>query len=211
MIPFHKKETSIWGLSYRPTTEPEISDDDDHASDIKKRAQGKEFSQCNRDVLLAQMHDGLKCILEIGVNKYPMGVSSTGVILDNKPKGCVYLGIDILDKSHLDNAEDNIFTLQTNSSDHKKVIDRLKELGHRRIDLLMIDGWHSINAVVNDWQYTQWLSDAAVVVAHDTNAHTGPTLLFDAVDESLFDKKRHCTAKNKGVFADWGIAVYKPR
>ena len=157
------------------------------------------------------MHDDLKCILEIGVNKYSMETSSTGVILDNKPKDCVYLGVDILDKSHLDDAENDVFTLQTNSSDHKRVIDRLKELGHRRIDLLMIDGWHSINAVVNDWQYTQWRSDNAVIIAHDTNAHTGPMLLFDAIDESLFDKKKHCVGKKNGVFTDWGIAVYKPR
>ena len=71
------------------------------------------------------------------------------------------------------------------------------------IDLLFIDGWHSVNQCANDWHYTDMLSDNGVVILHDTNSHPGCVALFDAVDENQYAKERHC------LEADYGIAVFR--
>ena len=46
------------------------------------------------------------------------------------------------------------------------------------------------------------LAPQGVVVMHDTNEHPGPFAVFEAIDERLFDKTKHCTEG-----PDWGIAT----
>ena len=73
----------------------------------------------------------------------------------------------------------------------------------QNLDILMIDGWHSVHTCVNDWGYVDMLSDGGAVIVHDTNAHPGPIALFSAVDDNLFTKERFCSELN-----DMGIAVF---
>ena len=57
-----------------------------------------------------------------------------------------------------------------------------------------------------DWKYAERLSPHGTVAMHDTNVHPGPVTVFDAIDEQLFDKKKHCTEGS-----DWGISVIRKR
>jgi hypothetical protein len=85
------------------------------------------------------------------------------------------------------------------------VLGKLRSQNIEKLDLIMIDGWHSVNMCVNDWQYTDLLSDHGMVILHDTNSHPGCVALFDAVDENLWIKERFCTNN------DYGIATFKRR
>lgn len=76
----------------------------------------------------------------------------------------------------------------------------MKYINVQNIDFLFIDGLHSINQVVSDWKYTEKLSDIGIVGMHDTNAHPGPYCVYDAIDETIFRKKKYCPNN------DWGIA-----
>jgi hypothetical protein len=136
--------------------------------------------------------------------------------MENKPDEAVYLGVDLIDKEYLDLPEKNVYTMVCDSFKRDRVRNRLNELGVKKVDLLMIDGWHSVNAVVNDWQYSELLSDNGVILMHDTNCHTGPVAVVDAIDRKLWKVKKYCLEKKQHrkkkvglVFADWGIAVVK--
>jgi hypothetical protein len=59
---------------------------------------------------------------------------------------------------------------------------------------------------VADWKYVERLSSQGVVVMHDTNVHPGPVVVFEAIDEKIFEKVKYCTDG-----PDWGISVVKRR
>ena len=117
-----------------------------------------------------------KCIVEIGVdcNGTPTQMTATRVFLDNKKDDTVYIGVDINDKSYLDDTEKNIYTIKTSSSNIEQVMDFIRSKGVNKIDYLFIDGDHSINQVLIEWEYTQWLADDGIVGFHDTSVHPGP-------------------------------------
>lgn len=197
------RPTMIYGLKFLPSLEPHVSDNQD--TPAWGWATGPEISACNLAVVsdvLAQMQSRCNAIVEIGVHRN-QGGSITNVLMDNKPKSAKYVGIDIEDKSYLDNTESNIFTIKSNSHDQRKIREKFDQVGINKIDVLMIDGWHSVNTCVNDWCYVDMLSDHGCVILHDTNAHPGCLALFHAVDEKLFRKTRHCTSMN-----DMGIATF---
>lgn len=210
-----KEGIEVPGLKYVPTSEPERSDDEDHVPWVHSIARGLKFSAKGEKIIKDLIREtNPNAILEIGVHKYPYKKSTFRLFTEGKSKNCVYLGVDILDKSNLNNPKRNIHTIKCSSFERDLVKNKLDELGVEKIDLLMIDGWHSINAVVNDWQYTEILSEDGVVVLHDTNAHTGPVAVFDAIDETLWEKKKYCRSTKKvpkhgEVFDDWGLAIVK--
>lgn len=129
-----------------------------------------------------------KVILEIGVEQNPENETTTSVFLDTKAKECKYFGVDLKDKSFLQNKEEEIYTIQTNSSNYAVVIDYLRECGANEIDFLFIDGWHSINQVLTEWEYTSILSEGGIVGFHDINYHPGPKRFFAALDETKWEK-----------------------
>jgi hypothetical protein len=199
------RPTAVQGLSYFPDLEPDISNDQDHPPGGWMSA--LEVSDANLDVVrnvVTEMkdRDALHAILEIGVNRNGER-SMSRILLDERPEQCHYLGVDIDDKSYLDDHDHLIYTVQCSSSDQSKVRDRLREMGVGIIDLLFIDGWHSVNQCVNDWRYTDLLSPTGVVILHDTNSHPGCVALFEAVDPALYHKTRYC------LEADYGIAVFR--
>jgi predicted O-methyltransferase YrrM len=114
-----------------------------------------------------------KTFMEIGVCRNG-NYSSTHTIIKNVPSDGIYLGVDLDDKSFLNNPSKGIHTLKTSSSNYSEVIDKLNSLGVDKLDFLFIDGWHSINQVLADWEYTNILSSGGVVAFHDTKAHPGP-------------------------------------
>lgn len=207
MYSVQRRSEVIEGLTYRPTLEPGRSDDTDFYGEFY-RPVPREFSAANQDVLKQALlaTPNVRCIVEIGVQRNPLPESSTGILLQHKPARAIFIGIDVEDKRHLADSHRGIYTIQGDSADHAKVFALMNHLGLPKIDFLFIDGWHSVNQCIADWLYVERLSPKGVVVMHDTNVHPGPVVVFDAIDERLFNKKKFCTEG-----PDWGIAVIKRR
>lgn len=161
----------------------------------------QEFSDCNRANLeqyFMRIRDNCRAILEIGVCRNG-GDSSTHVFLNNKREDCVYVGIDLDDKSFLDNAERHIHTIKNTSSDIEGNMAKIREFGVDKFDFIFIDGWHSINQCYLDWEYTQWLSDLGIVGFHDVSCHPGPYAFIRALDTDKW------TVITNTCPDDWGI------
>lgn len=140
-------------------------------------------------------------IVEIGVNRNGDG-SFTQALLKNKPDHIPYLGIDVEDKSYLNNPAKKIYTIQASSFEQDKNREYMRAIGLEKISILFIDGDHSVNAVVNDWRYADLLSDDGVVMLHDTVSHPGPRVILEAIDKQLFKVDRHFPNED-----DYGLAM----
>lgn len=192
--------TDIWGLKFLPSVEPEHSNDRDfplwHWPNI-----AIEVSDCNIAVVnqaLDILGDKLKATLEIGIDRNN-DRSMNRVVINGRPKGSFWLGVDIEDKAHLNDQENNVHTLCCNSHDQDAIRNYLKSKGIDKIDLLTIDGWHSVNTTINDWRYADLLSDHGIVLVHDTNFHPGDIALVEAVDPDLFEIRRECIGADSGI------------
>ena len=185
------------GLKYKYSVRnnPEYNDLD--ALEIPNNYAGtgygnREFSIDNQMILKQYLNDWINkkdklCIVEIGVNRNTYNESSTSIFLDNKRSNDIYIGIDIEDKSFLNNSEKNIHTIQSKSENIEYVLNKFSEIGIQEIDILMIDGWHSINTVYTEWKYTKILSEKGLVVFHDTNGHPGPYFIIKSIDTTQYD------------------------
>ena len=196
--------TMLYGLKFFPSLEPHCSNDQD-TPNWGWPDSNIEVSDCNLAVVqsvLNKLGNNCHSIMEIGVHRN-LERSITNILMTQKPVSCQYLGVDIDDKSYLDNHSQNIFTLQANSHDKVAVRQKLRQLGMKNLDLIMIDGWHSVHTCVNDWGYVDLLTDTGAVIVHDTNTHPGPVSLCSAVDENLFKIERSCTETS-----DMGITVF---
>lgn len=140
-------------------------------------------------------------ILEIGISRNGDG-SFTQAMLLNKPDNIKYLGVDLDDKTYLDNKEKNTYTIKENSFNIESVKNYAKEIGMDKISILFIDGWHSLNAVINDWKYVDMLSDDGIVILHDSNYHPGPTVFVEAIDRSQFRVEKHFQFQD-----DYGVTI----
>lgn len=157
-----------------------------------------EFMPANHEALdyAIKLCKNPKVFVEIGVHRNNQN-SSTHTILKNKPDDGIYLGIDVEDKSFLDNPALGIHTIKTTSSNYDLVIEKLKSLGVSHIDFLFIDGWHSINQVLDDWEYTRILSPNGVVAFHDVTAHPGPYYFIRNLNKEKWDVcENACPADN---------------
>jgi len=141
-----------------------------------------------------------KVILEIGVCLQQK--TFTEILSKEKPPECVYIGVDICSKSSMRDEPNNVFTLRFNSCDRGPINEFVKSKGP--VDILMIDGWHSINHALNDFLFVENLAENGVVVLHDTNAHPGPVMLLSVLDRAVWDVTKHFTDDE-----DWGLAVVK--
>jgi len=207
-LSIEKLESDIWGLSYIPKMIDYDNDADQLFGDfvINHNNIPCHFSNCNIKTLEYIIDSTNPTgILEIGVHR-PTGTldSSTKIILDKKSDSTTYIGIDKDPKDILDNSGNNVYSLSQDSNNHQLVYDFMETIGVTGFDLIMIDGWHSVNMCVSDWKYTERLLENGVVILHDTNFHPGPMLLFDAIDGALFDKKLYCINDN-----DYGLGVLR--
>jgi predicted O-methyltransferase YrrM len=160
-----------------------------------------EVTDCNRHSLLQQfmrVRDSAKSILEIGIGRNAEQ-SFAYVFFNSKKKDTVYVGLDIDDRSFLNDSEKNIYTLVADSSDYDGNVSKFKELGVEKFDFIFIDGWHSINQVLRDWEYTNLLADGGIIGFHDTSCHPGPNAFINNLDpEKWVVEKNMCPN-------DWGI------
>jgi predicted O-methyltransferase YrrM len=159
-----------------------------------------EITDCNRNELIRhflKVRDTSSAILEIGIFNNGAG-SFTGCLLNNKKQETIYVGIDISDKSVLNNKEHNIYTIQNNSSNYEENIGMIKSFGVKQFDFIFIDGWHSINQVLDDWEYTNILSENGIVAFHDISWHPGPSKFIAAVDTNKYYVEQTCPD-------DWGV------
>jgi len=200
--------TDIPGLLYRPSIEPEYSDRADfiepfHSLVTDKTTPDQYYSIANRQLLHGLLYElGLDldgatgCILEIGVAKTsptrPFENTSTCILAQLKAASVIYLGVDIdPDKKVVPLSSFHVhYLLGIDSRSKVAIIDKLIELGVGQtpgIDLLHIDGDHSVSQVLNDWQYTEFLAPHGIAVFHDTNIHPGPCTVLDAVNPNVFE------------------------
>lgn len=200
---------AIDGLAFVPTIEPAHSDRVDYYPEqwSPKGRKDLDVSKKNKFILAKELHDA-KRIVEIGVH------DAGTFLMREKNRNAVYLGIDTQDRSSLNDYRRLIYTLQIDSREIKYVciiLDNvLKKIGFERgdlnIDLLFIDGFHSVTQCINDWMYSSLVAPGGVVILHDTNYHPGPIALFEAIDERLWEKEKLCLDPD-----DYGIAVIRRR
>ena len=168
----------------------------------------REFSTDNQEILkkhfLEMMSKKDKInIVEIGVGRGKFSESSSYVFIRNKRPGDIYVGIDIEDKTHINDNSSNIFTIQSPSENIEHVFNILKEHGVNEIDFFMIDGLHSIDQCYIEWEnYTKLLSSNGCVAMHDTNCHPGPYFLINSIDTDMYDVYKYLDDVQ-----DWGISV----
>jgi hypothetical protein len=188
------------GLSFLPTLEPDLSDDADTYP--SRLGSGIPFTDCTRAVICEAAANAL-VIVEIGVADYLAWTVSLD-LMHNKPPGAVYIGIDKVDRRHYQDQERGIHVICCDSANRQPCFDLLDSLERQYIDLLFIDGWHSVNQCLADWRYTERLAPNGTVLIHDTNHHPGPAALLAAIDPAQWDKRQACPDPN-----DYGIAVVR--
>lgn len=196
-------ETDIQGLKYKPSI---YNNDLDEYKGYDEDFKFNDFSPKNQQKLFEKfslIKKKCKCIVEIGICQHPNYFrTSTCVLLNNKLLKTVYIGIDIEDRSFLNNPSKNIYTIQTNCRKKQKIYDLMKSLKLKNIDFLFIDGDHTVNMATNDWSYSEKLSDFGIVGFHDTTWHIGPYFVFEAIDENLYTKEKYFD----DIQGDWGIS-----
>jgi hypothetical protein len=182
-VNIEEQMTDICGLKFKPQMTHYDNNED---WSVFTRGHPVEVTKQSYDLvaMLAQPY-ATHGIMEIGVCRNGMG-SFTHALLGNKPNHIPYLGVDLEDKTFLNNKEKNVFTIQSNSHDQDKVRSYAKEIGLEKISILLIDGHHSVNACINDWLYTDMISDNGIVIFHDTNSHPGPVVFLPAIDENMY-------------------------
>ncbi|NEO33234.1 MAG: class I SAM-dependent methyltransferase [Symploca sp. SIO3C6] len=148
-------------------------------------------------------------VMEIGVhrtnNTYKSSTIAILEALSRKKNSTFYLGIDLEEKHFLEQQYDNCLTIKTSSDNQYKIRKTLEERDISQLDLLLIDGDHSIEMMINDWKYADLLREGGLVIFHDVSFHPGPKLIYQCIDEKLFEK----TAIE--IPGDWGFALCRRR
>lgn len=201
------KETDRWGLLCEFSVEPKYNDGvcwTEPCGKCAKLPDEKDFSTSNQAVLKSCIEPWMRSIVEIGICREDWETSSTRILIENRHKDCKYFGIDLDNREFVKDHGDNIFFQRNSSWNVDENIAAMKEFGIEQIDLLMIDGDHSVNSLLKEWDYTKILSPNGVIVLHDTNFHAGPWCIMEYADPEIFDKRWECESLN-----DFGIGVLK--
>jgi hypothetical protein len=199
-----KNPSNINGLSYLPSFKNESDNDVDYPRwlDVSNEIL-TEISDANKEALddiLSKVN--VKNVIEIGIARNGARSFTTQLLYSKKG---IYCGIDIEDKTFLKDSLNRVYTISANSHYQSTIRSYLNVIGLKKCSVLFIDGWHSVNTVINDWKYTDLLDDKGVVIFHDTNYHPGPKLIVDAIDRSMYRVVKYCDGGS-----DWGIsAAYK--
>jgi hypothetical protein len=140
-------------------------------------------------------------IMEIGVWRNPDAEfkTSTQLFLDLKTKNTQYVGIDIEPRPHVLTYTDNTFMLQVDSAETKLIQKIVQEQLRKPIDLLFIDGLHSVDQVKKELALIPLVKKGGVIGFHDISFHAGPNLWMDAFDPEKFDIYKFRADD------DWGI------
>jgi len=163
---------------------------------------GEEITDCNRSALLEQfmkVRDNCQAILEVGIGRNNTRSFAT-VFAENKKEETIYIGLDIEDRSWLVEIGENINTIQGDSSDYEQMVDIIKnKFDVEEFDFIFIDGLHSINQVLKDWEYTNLLSDKGIVGFHDTSHHIGPFLFVRNLDKKKWNVIENACPQDYGI------------
>lgn len=153
----------------------------------------------NLDLLAELVPQGPAVIVEIGICQYKEWESSSKILISRMHRDSRYVGMDIDDRSYLKARfpDKNVEVIRVDTG--------RQAVGMEPIDLLYIDGDHTPQGVSADWTYARYVKPGGLVVLHDTNWHAGPRLLYEAVDETLFEKQLHFD----GMKDDFGMAVLR--
>jgi len=165
----------------------------------------EEFTDCNRNALrkkFLSIKDRCRAILEIGVARNKEN-SSSFVFINNKLPETKYIGIDIENKNFLDNPSQNVFTIKNDSRKIEENMDKINALGIREFDFIFIDGFHSVNHVLTEWEYTKWLSKDGIVGFHDTAEHPGPFLFIRNIDTQKWNVEVNSCPNDWGIGFAW--------
>lgn len=128
-------------------------------------------------------------IVEIGTSCSSCVVGgSTEIFAKNKNSKAAFYSIDIVAHNPGIDREKykNINFVQSKSVDQKiKGV-----IGDRLIDILFIDGDHSLQVVFEEYQfYLPIMKKDGIILLHDTTLHPGPFLLMEAIDENTYKKE----------------------
>lgn len=160
-----------------------------------------EITDCNRYNLLNEFNkirDTAKTILEIGVGVNEESLSS--VLIRNKKKDTVYVGLDIEDRSFLRDPEKNIHTIQNDSSRYDENVNIIKSYFNiEKFDVILIDGLHTINQILMDWEYTNLLSNDGIVIFRGTTCNPGPKIFIDYIDRNKWKITENKCPKDYGI------------
>lgn len=164
-----------------------------------------EVSQCNRDAIterFLRVRDHCRAVLEIGI--YRNGdESTTTCFLNNKNQDTIYLGIDVDDRSSINDPSKNVYTLREDSSNITSVMNYARSLGIEQFDFIFIDGDHSLSQVLKDWEYTAYLSKNGIVGMHDTSYHPGPTRFMSHLNRDRWQVEVNVCPCDNGVGFAW--------
>ena len=143
-------------------------------------------------------------VVEIGVcavkNNDTINNSTTGLFITNKRKQDFYIGIDIIRRNTWDDNENNVYTIHSPSEYFDENINKLNEMGVNEIDILMIDGWHSMEQLYKEWQYTRILSSVGVVIINSVNLYPGPYYICKSIDDTKYHIYRYLSdVKDNGI------------
>jgi predicted O-methyltransferase YrrM len=176
-------------------------------NNIRARGENTDFSSYDRQKLLEQFRKviGRKAILEIGVDNNPDNLTSTSVFLDNKANDMVYIGVDINDKSNLNDDEKNIFTLIENSENMDSVIAFANSKGVTEFDFIFLDGWHSVDMVQKELRYAEYLAPGGIIGFHDINHHPGPIYALQNLDTNIWNIE-YFRSEDGDPMNDFGVA-----
>lgn len=162
-----------------------------------------ELTDCNRVALeqrFLSIQDRCYAILEIGVHNNA-DKSMAEIFYKHKMDDCFYVGIDIKDKSYLNNPAKNIYTIMNDSGDYENNMQTIRALGIEKFDFIFIDGPHTVNQVLKDWEYTRMLSDHGIVGLHDTRVHPGVYRFITALNTAKWNVEENVCRYGD----DWGI------
>jgi hypothetical protein len=199
-----------YGLKYLPDI-GEDKNDLDYMPEYGYASPEIEFSLMNVDILknaILELGENCQSILEIGCKWY-IENNSTNTIEKYKPQTAKHFCVD-QNPQNIENLNgENVHALCTFSSNYDGIVSFINEHGKNNIDLLFIDGWHSVNQVLDDFKYIDLLSPNGVVVLHDVAVHPGPVELLKALDENVWEISKHTDKDIFGMPNDFGIAVLK--
>ncbi len=200
------RKTKIFGLKYEPyfvqedlnylDSIPEL-----FTKEVKPVSGNGQFSSRNGKVLMKAI-DKIKPknVLEIGVARHThYQNSSTNIFIENKPDDCFYFGVDLdmAVKMQYEAVRPNVHLLGHNSADTEIVMDRIPPFNpdFKEFDIIFIDGFHSIEMMVNDWRYVEYLKVGGKVLIHDTNFHPCK-FIYEAIDREYFKVEKFFTHRD---------------
>jgi hypothetical protein len=165
-----------------------------------------EMSENNRREIkekFLRVRDHAKCILEIGVVQHQVENSSYIVFKENKKLETVYVGLDVRNKAHLQDKDNNMYLFQGNSSDLEQNMEKIRALGVEEFDFIFIDGDHSVGQILRDWEYTKFLAPQGIVGFHDTSIHPGPVKFVAALNRDIWHVEENLCPSDWGVGFCW--------